>query len=183
MFTLSDEHRMLQEAAHGFVQERMSTALTRRLRDARESFDRSLWGEMAAMGWTGILVPEEFGGAGLDRRALGLVLEECGRTLAPSPLHSTAMVGAIAIARGGDEATKKDILPKIADGSLIVAFAVDEGPHHRLRVRRRRSRAERSRAPNPMSRTGRVRMCCWCLRAKAPAGRWRWRSWTPTRPA
>lgn len=131
MFTLSDEHRMLQEAAHGFVQERMSTALTRRLRDARESFDRSLWGEMAAMGWTGILVPEEFGGAGLDRRALGLVLEECGRTLAPSPLHSTAMVGAIAIARGGDDATKKDILPKIADGSLIVAFAVDEGPHHR----------------------------------------------------
>ncbi len=131
MFTLSDEHRMLQEAAKGFVQDKMPTTHLRALRDAGgEGFDRAMYAEMAAMGWTGILVPEEFGGAGLDRRGLGLILEECGRTLAPSPLLSTAMIGAVALTRSGDEALKNTWLPKIADGSVIFAFAVDEGHHH-----------------------------------------------------
>lgn len=131
MFTLSDEHRMLQEAARGFVQDKMPTAYMRAMRDAGgEGFDRALWAEMAEMGWTGILVPEAHGGAGLDRRALGLVVEECGRTLAPSPLLSTAMIGAVAIAQCNDDAVKAAWLPKIADGSVVIAFAVDEGPHH-----------------------------------------------------
>ena len=132
MFTLSDEHRMLQESARGFAQDKMPTSVVRRMRDDKvaDGFDRALWSEMAAMGWAGILVPEEFGGAGLDRRGLGLILEECGRTLAPSPLLSTAMIGAVALMRGDSDDLKNTWLPKIADGSAIVAFAVDEGPHH-----------------------------------------------------
>jgi alkylation response protein AidB-like acyl-CoA dehydrogenase len=131
MFTLTDEHRMLQDAAKGFVQDKMPTTHARAIRDAKgEGFDRALWAEMAAMGWTGILVPEEFGGAGLDRRGLGLILEECGRTLAPSPLLSTAMIGAAALTKSGNDDAKKQWLPKIADGSAIIAFAVDEGQHH-----------------------------------------------------
>jgi alkylation response protein AidB-like acyl-CoA dehydrogenase len=132
MFTLSDEHRMLAEAARGFVQDKMPVTHLRALRDSgsAEGFDRALWGEMAAMGWTGILVPEDFGGAGLDRRALALVLEECGRTLAPSPLLSTAMVGAVALSACANEDLKAAWLPKIADGSVVMAVAVDEGPHH-----------------------------------------------------
>ena len=87
MFTMSDEHRMLQEAANGFVQDKMATTHLRTVRNADAGgFDRAMYAEMAAMGWAGILVPEAFGGAGLDRRGLGLILEECGRTLAPSPL-------------------------------------------------------------------------------------------------
>lgn len=132
MFTLSDEHRLLQDAARGFVQDKMPTSVLRKVRDDKvaDGFDRALWKEMADMGWAGILVPEEFGGAGLDRRGLGLILEECGRTLAPSPLLSTAMVGAVALMRGASDELKKAWLPRIADGSVVVAFAVDEGPHH-----------------------------------------------------
>ena len=132
MFTMSDEHRLLQESARGFVRDKMPTTALRAVRDdaVADGFDRALWAEMAAMGWAGILVPEEHGGAGLDRRGLGLILEECGRTLAPSPLLSTAMIGAVALTRGASNAIQKAWLPKIADGSAIVAFAVDEGPHH-----------------------------------------------------
>jgi alkylation response protein AidB-like acyl-CoA dehydrogenase len=132
MFTLTDEHRMLQDSARDFVRDKLPVATLRRVRDAGESdgFDRALWAEMAAMGWTGVLVPESHGGSDLGYRGLGLILEECGRTLAPSPLLSTAMIGATALKGSSSQALKGKWLPRIADGSAIVALAVDEGPHH-----------------------------------------------------
>ncbi|NWG53155.1 MAG: acyl-CoA dehydrogenase family protein [Hydrogenophilaceae bacterium] len=131
MFTLSEEHEMLRESARAFVQEKMPTAHLRAVREAKpEGFDRALWAEMAQLGWTGILIPEEHGGSALGYVGMGLVLEECGRTLAPSPLHSTALVGASAIALGGTAAQKNEWLPKIAAGELIVALAIDESAHH-----------------------------------------------------
>jgi alkylation response protein AidB-like acyl-CoA dehydrogenase len=132
MFTLTDEHRMLQDSARDFVRDKLPTTVLRSVRDAKnaEGFDRALWAEMAAMGWTGVLVPEAHGGSALGARGLGLILEECGRTLAPSPLLSTAMIGATAIAHGASDDLRKQWLPKVADGSAIVALAVDEGPHH-----------------------------------------------------
>ena len=132
MFTLTEEHTLLRDAARGFVQDKMPTTHLRALRDAgnAEGFDRAMWAEMAAMGWTGILVPEDFGGAALGYVGLGLVLQEAGRTLAPSPLLSTAMIGASALLLGGSDAQKADLLPKIADGSAIVALAIDETAHH-----------------------------------------------------
>ncbi|NDC58112.1 MAG: acyl-CoA dehydrogenase [Alphaproteobacteria bacterium] len=132
MFTLSEEHVLLRDAARGFVQDKMPTTHLRALRDAgsRDGFDRALWAEIAAMGWTGILVPEEHGGAALGPMGLGLILQESGRTLAPSPLLSTAMIGASALTLGGTTAQQGLYLPKIADGSLIAALAVDETAHH-----------------------------------------------------
>jgi len=82
------------------------------------------------MGWAGIIVPEEYGGAGLGYVGLGAVLEETGRTLASSPLLSAAMIGASALMQGGSDAHKTEWLPKIAAGEVIVAFAIDEGSHH-----------------------------------------------------
>lgn len=132
MFTLTDEHRMLQDSARDFVRDKLPVAVLRGVRDAKnaDGFDRALWVEMAAMGWTGIIVPESHGGADLGYRGLGLVLEETGRTLAPSPLLSTAMIGATALLRGSSDALRSKWLPKIADGSAILALAVDEGAHH-----------------------------------------------------
>ncbi|MBU6372237.1 MAG: acyl-CoA dehydrogenase family protein [Alphaproteobacteria bacterium] len=132
MFTLTEEHVLLRDAARGFVQDKLPTTHLRALRDAgnTDGFDRAAWAEMAAMGWTGILVPEEHGGAALGPIGLGLILQEAGRTLAPSPLLSTAMIGASALTLGGTAAQQAAYLPKIADGSLIVALAVDETAHH-----------------------------------------------------
>ena len=83
------------------------------------------------MGFSGLLVPEEFGGSGLGCVEAGVVMEEIGRTLMPSPFLSTAVLAASALSRGGSAAQKSEHLPKIADGSLLAALAVDEGAKHR----------------------------------------------------
>jgi alkylation response protein AidB-like acyl-CoA dehydrogenase len=130
-FTLNDEQRLLKDAARAFCSEQAPVSRLRNERDAKKNGrDPELWREMAQMGWAGIIVPEEYGGAGLGYVGLGAVLEETGRTLAPSPLLSTAMIGASALMLGGSDAQKTEWLPKIAAGEVIVAFAIDEGSHH-----------------------------------------------------
>ena len=83
----------------------------RELRDSEDAsgFSRALWKEMAEMGWPGILLPEEFGGAGMGYGELGVVLEECGRVLAPEPFVSTVLLGGTAILLGGSDPVKKDL--------------------------------------------------------------------------
>ncbi|WP_395644779.1 acyl-CoA dehydrogenase family protein [Terricaulis sp.] len=130
-FTLNDEQRLLKDSARDFIREQAPVSRLRKARDAKANGrDPDLWREMAAMGWAGILVPEEFGGAGLGYVGLGVVLEETGRTLAASPLLSTAMIGASALMLGGSDAQKQEWLPKIAAGEVTFALAIDEGAHH-----------------------------------------------------
>jgi len=83
------------------------------------------------MGFSGLLVPERFGGSGLGSVEAGVVMEEIGRTLMPSPFLSTAVLAASALSRGGSTAQKSEYLPKISAGSLLAALAVDEGAKHR----------------------------------------------------
>jgi alkylation response protein AidB-like acyl-CoA dehydrogenase len=133
MAVLTEEQTMLRDAAKAWVQEKSPVAALRKLRDGgnADGFDRAAWREMAEMGWTGIVVPEEYGGTGLGYLTLGIVLEETGRTLTASPLVSTALAAASALVLGGSDAQKKEWLPKIASGEVVAAFAVDEGAHHR----------------------------------------------------
>jgi alkylation response protein AidB-like acyl-CoA dehydrogenase len=132
MAVFTEEQTMLRDAARAWVQEKSPVTVFRKLRDGNnaDGFDRAVWREMAEMGWTGILVPEEYGGTGLGTSTLGIVLEETGRTLTASPLLSTALIAASALVLGGTDAQKREWLPKIADGSVVAAFAVDEAPHH-----------------------------------------------------
>ena len=90
---LSEEQALLKETAAEFMQEKAPVSHMRELRDTKDElgFSRSLWKEMAELGWTGILLPEEYGGSDLGFAELGVVLEECGRTLAPYPFLSTVV--------------------------------------------------------------------------------------------
>jgi alkylation response protein AidB-like acyl-CoA dehydrogenase len=132
MAVLTEEQTMLRDAAKAWVQEKSPVTALRKLRDSgiADGFDRAIWREMAEMGWTGVLIPEEFGGTGLGYLTLGLVLEETGRTLTASPLISTALTAATALLLGGNDAQKTEWLPKIAEGKIVASLAVDEGPHH-----------------------------------------------------
>jgi alkylation response protein AidB-like acyl-CoA dehydrogenase len=122
---------MLKETARDFFREQAPVSRLRRLRDEKKNGrDPELWAEMSALGFAGVIVPEEFGGAGLGYVALGAVLEEAGRTLVASPLHSSACVGACALMLAGTEAQKQQWLPKIASGEVIATIAADEGAHH-----------------------------------------------------
>ncbi|MFX4516583.1 acyl-CoA dehydrogenase family protein, partial [Acinetobacter baumannii] len=80
----------------------------RQLRDSKDAtgFSRELWKEFAEMGFSGLLVPEEFGGSGLGCVEAGVVMEEIGRTLMPSPFLSTGVLTASALTRGGSAAQK-----------------------------------------------------------------------------
>src|SRR5690606_17984906 len=89
--------------------------------------DAGLWREMAALGWAGTAIPEEFGGVGLGYVDLCVVAEELGRCVAPVPFSSSIYLAAEAILRGGDEAQKRKWLPKLASGEAIGTFALSEG--------------------------------------------------------
>ena len=130
---LTEEQSMLRDSARGFISDKSPVSHLRQLRDSKDTtgFSRELWHTFAEMGFAGLLVPEDFGGSGLGSVEAGIVMEEIGRNLMPSPFLSTAVLAASAIARGGSAAQKADVLPKIAAGSLLAALAVDEGAKHR----------------------------------------------------
>src|SRR5271166_3124633 len=130
---LNDEQTMLRDNARGFLAKNAPIAHLRALRDSRDAdgFSRALWKSFVEMGWAGILVPQDYGGLGLGHVEAGVVMEELGRTLTPSPFLSTAVLAASAIARAGNEKQKSAYLPKIARGDLIATLAVDESSKHR----------------------------------------------------
>jgi alkylation response protein AidB-like acyl-CoA dehydrogenase len=130
---LNEEQSMLRDSARGLIRDKAPVSHLRQLRDSKDAtgFSRDLWRSFAEMGFSGLLVPDEFGGSGLGCVEAGVVMEEIGRTLMPSPFLSTAVLAASALSRGGSAAQKSEHLPKIADGSLLAALAVDEGAKHR----------------------------------------------------
>ena len=130
---LTEEQSMLRDSARGLISDKAPVSHLRRLRDSKDptGFSRELWRSFAEMGFSGLLVPEEFGGSALGCVEAGVVMEEIGRTLMPSPFLATAVLAASALTRGGSAAQKSEYLPKIAQGSLLAALAVDEGAKHR----------------------------------------------------
>jgi alkylation response protein AidB-like acyl-CoA dehydrogenase len=131
MAVLTEEQSLLRDAAKSWVREKSPITAFRKMRDSgnKDGFDKAAWKDIAEMGWTGILIPEESGGSGLGYLTLGLVLEEMGRTLTASPLLATS-VATSALLLAASDAQKSEWLPKIAEGKVIAALAVDEGPHH-----------------------------------------------------
>ena len=129
---LNDEQTMLRDNARGFLAKNAPIAHLRALRDNRDAlgFSRALWKNFVEMGWAGILVPQDYGGLGLGHVEAGVVMEELGRTLTPSPFLSTAVLAATAIARAGTDKQKEKYLPQIVAGELIATLAVDETAKH-----------------------------------------------------
>ncbi len=125
---LNEEQEMLARSAREFVAGRSSLRRIRELRDRNDAdgFSRDLWREMAALGWLGIVIPEEFGGAGLGYMDQMTVLEQMGRGLMPEPFVSTVLLGTTALLLGGSDAQKKEHLPKIAAGERLVTVACQE---------------------------------------------------------
>jgi alkylation response protein AidB-like acyl-CoA dehydrogenase len=126
--TLTDEQAVLQTTARDFVREHAPVSHLRELRDRRDpdGFSRSLWKRMAELGWAGVVLPEEYGGSGLGYAELGIVLEECGRTLVPEPFLSTVVLGSSALLLGGSADLKRKILPGVCSGDTILALAHQE---------------------------------------------------------
>ena len=129
---LNEEQQFLKDTAKNFAEERTPINHFRSLRDAKDSllWDKEIWDEMVKLGWAGILVPEEYGGSDFGITGMSVVLQECGKTLTPSPLLATAVLGAYAIKEFGTDEQKSKYLPLIASGEITTAVAFDESSHH-----------------------------------------------------
>ena len=121
----SEEEQMLKNVAREFLEAEVTPALVREMELDNLGYPPALWQRMADLGWLGLAIPEEYGGQGLPLTYLGLILEEAGRVLAPVPLHST-MVAALAIADAGSEAQRREILPAVASGGMVLTWALTE---------------------------------------------------------
>ena len=130
---LNEEQQMLRDSAQAFLTENAPVAHLRKLRDSGDAtgFSPALWRRFAELGFTGALVPEAHGGVGLGVVEAGVIAQETGRTLTPSPFLSTAVLCARALARAGSDAQRKRWLPGIAAGELVAALAIDESSKHR----------------------------------------------------
>jgi len=130
MMILTDDQRMLHDSVAPFMaSEGAIKSQLRHWRDSgcKDGFGHALWKQFAELGLTGILIPEAHGGAGLGMVEAGLVLEEVGRNLTPSPFLTTA-VAAVRALEGSGQAERW--FPGIAAGESVAALAIDEGRHH-----------------------------------------------------
>jgi alkylation response protein AidB-like acyl-CoA dehydrogenase len=140
---LNEDQTMLLESASEFMKTEGPVAHLRALRDenCKDGFSRALWKQFGEMGFTGVLVGEEDGGLGLGQVEAGVILEQIGRNLTPSPFLTTAVVGVEALNRAG-KTLRDRYIPGILNGETVLALALEEGAKHR--PDRIETRAERS---------------------------------------
>jgi alkylation response protein AidB-like acyl-CoA dehydrogenase len=125
-FGFSEEQEMLRESARKFLDAECPPSFVRKMMDDETAHSTELWRKLAELGWLGLLIPQSHGGMGGNVLDATVILEEMGQALLPGPFFATAILGAVTVAAGGSAAQKREILPRIADGSLLVTLAALE---------------------------------------------------------
>ncbi|MBM4446684.1 MAG: acyl-CoA dehydrogenase [Chloroflexi bacterium] len=123
---LSEEQEMLKTSARDFLQKECPKQLVRQLDESDTGYSSELWQKMAKLGWTGLVFPEKYGGSGGSFLDLIVLLEEMGHNILPGPFFSTVVLGGLTVLAAGSEEQKKDILPKIASGDMLLTLALTE---------------------------------------------------------
>ena len=128
---LNEDQVMLRDTARGFMAD--EGAIAKQLRhwrdiQCKDGFGHDLWKQFAELGFNGILIDEADGGLGLGHVEAGIVLEEIGRNLTPSPFLTSA-VAFVSALKG--TALRERYFPGIISGDTVAAVAIDEGPKHR----------------------------------------------------
>lgn len=128
-FGLSESQQILKDSARKFFAGECPAAYTRKLMETDTAYDPELWRKLAEQGFTGIIVPEEYGGMGLGKVELALLLEESGYALLPGPLFSTVALAGPVLEACGTEEQKKKYLSPIASGEAraTLAFLEESG--------------------------------------------------------
>jgi alkylation response protein AidB-like acyl-CoA dehydrogenase len=131
-FAVSEEQRALRSAVADLMARHSSEAQVRTLMATETGLDPKVWQDLATMGLTGLLIGEEYGGAGAGPVEMGIAMEEMGRVLLVSPFLSTAVLVPSLLAEAGDAAECAAVLPRIAAGDLIASIAFAEDDSARL---------------------------------------------------
>jgi alkylation response protein AidB-like acyl-CoA dehydrogenase len=119
----TEEQQMLRDTVRGLCAQHCPIEVVRKMEDDAVGFPAPLWRQLGELGVVGLTLPEAYGGGGQSALEAMIVYEELGRALAPTPHFVSAVLAAGAIARGGTEAQKREWLPKIASGEVIITPA------------------------------------------------------------
>ena len=122
----SEEQEMLRKFARGFMTDKCPKEYVREMEEDEKGYSSDVWKEMAELGWMGLVFPERYGGGGMDFFDLTVLLEEMGRACMPGPFFSTVVLGGMTILDVGSEEQKRELLPQIAQGKLILSLALTE---------------------------------------------------------
>jgi alkylation response protein AidB-like acyl-CoA dehydrogenase len=125
-FSLTEEQEMLRKAARDFLATECPKSLVREMAKDEKGYPTQLWQQMGEMGWIGLNIPEEYGGTGASFFDLVVLLEEMGRACLPGPFFSTVVLGGLTVLEAGSEEQKKEILPRLAEGKLLLTLALTE---------------------------------------------------------
>lgn len=125
-FSLSEEQQLLKNSARDFLNTECPKSVVREIEASESGYSLDIWNKMAELGWMGLPLPEEYGGADFSLLDLAILFEEIGRAAMPSPMFSNVVQGALTVLDWGTEDQKKSILPKVASGEMILTFAMSE---------------------------------------------------------
>jgi len=122
---MNDDEQMIADSARQFLEAECTPKLARAMEVDEVGYPKDLWAKVAELGWQGMCLPEKVGGSAMPLLYLGLVLREVGRTIAPLPLHSTA-VASITIATDGTDEQQQKYLPDVVAGKSVMTWAFSE---------------------------------------------------------
>ncbi len=125
-FSFTEEQKLIKDAARDFLEKECPSDLVRAMEENERGYSPELWRKMAELGWFRLIFPEKYGGFDGDFLDLVVLLEEIGRYLAPAPFLPTVILGGLPILAAGTEKQKQEVLPKIANGELILSGAFAE---------------------------------------------------------
>ncbi len=125
-FGLSEEQDLLQKSIGGYLKENGGLDRARKFADGGESRAEDLWAGFTELGIPGVLIPEEHGGLGMALLDAALIAETMAYFVSPAPFVSSVVMAPLAINLAGSDEQKTALLPKLADGSLIVGSALTE---------------------------------------------------------
>ncbi|MDA9902411.1 acyl-CoA/acyl-ACP dehydrogenase [Gammaproteobacteria bacterium] len=123
---LNEEQRILKDSAKSFLDRECSRQLMRNRRESSDDYDRSLWFKLAGLGWTSLVIDENFGGVGGSFEDLSIVIEQLGAACAPIPFFGTSVLGASALSKSKNNEIKADLLPQIVTGDCTISYAFAE---------------------------------------------------------
>ena len=125
-FTFSTEQTLLRDSVERFIRDSYSFEARRRLVAGDDGFSRDNWATFAELGWLGMPLPEAYGGLDGSPVETMILMEAFGKGLVAEPYLPTVVLGAGLVVAAGSEAQKQAILPAVANGELMMAFAFAE---------------------------------------------------------
>ncbi len=125
-FGFTEEQEMLRMECRKLLERECPISLVRKMEKDERGYPIRLWRKMAELGWMGLIVPREYGGSGRSFQDMMILLEEMGRVLLPGPFFSTVILGMLPVLAAGTDEQKREFLPRVAKGELILTLAFTE---------------------------------------------------------